>query len=96
MAAEENKQISVIIAGRGYALKIKEGEDDVIMAIADEVNKRIREYQEAYPNREKQDWIAMAILSYAIERYQAEKSMSDAKLMQKLNEVDSYLDNLLK
>jgi len=38
----------------------------------------------------------MAILSYAIERYQAEKSMSDAKLMQKLNEVDSYLDNLLK
>jgi len=47
MAAEENKQISVIIAGRGYPLKIKEGEDEVIMAIADEVNKRIREYQEA-------------------------------------------------
>ncbi|MCO6460194.1 MAG: cell division protein ZapA [Saprospiraceae bacterium] len=96
MAAEDKKQISVIVAGRGYPLKVMDGEEDVIMSIADEVNKRIREYQEAYPNREKQDWLAMAILSYAIEKYQSEKSMTDAKLMQRLNEVEDYLDKLLK
>ncbi|HMY84065.1 MAG TPA: cell division protein ZapA [Saprospiraceae bacterium] len=96
MAAEESKQISVIIAGRGYPLKIKEGEEDAIMMIADEVNKRIREYQEVYPNREKQDWLAMAILSYAIERFQSEKAMTDSKLVQRFDEVEHYLDDLLK
>lgn len=96
MAAEEIKQISVIIAGRGYPLKIKEGEEDAIMMIADEVNKRIREYQEVYPNREKQDWLAMAILSYAIERFQSEKAMTDSKLVQRFDEVEHYLDDLLK
>ena len=92
MADEESKQISVIIAGRGYPLKIKENEEEVIMSIAEEVNRRIREYQEAYPNREKQDWLSMAILSYAIEKYQAEKTFSDAKFSQ----VESYIDDLLK
>jgi len=96
MAAEESKQISVIIAGRGYPLKIKEGEEDAIMMIADEVNKRIREYQEVYPNREKQDWLGMAILSYAIERFQSEKAMTDSKLVQRFDEVEHYLDDLLK
>lgn len=96
MAAEESKQISVIIAGRGYPLKIKEGEEDAIMMIADEVNKRIREYQEVYPNREKQDWLAMAILSYSIERFQSEKAMTDSKLVQRFDEVEHYLDDLLK
>ena len=96
MAAEESKQISVIIAGLGYPLKIKEGEEDAIMMIADEVNKRIREYQEVYPNREKQDWLAMAILSYAIERFQSEKAMTDSKLVQRFDEVEHYLDDLLK
>lgn len=96
MATEESKQISVIIAGRGYPLKVKEGEEDVIMSIAEEVNKRIREYQEAYPNREKQDWLSMAILSYAMERYQSEKSLTDAKLMQRFSEVENYIDELLK
>ncbi len=96
MAAEENKQISVIIAGRGYPLKVKEGDEDAIMTIADEVNKRIREYQEVYPNREKQDWLAMAILSYAIERFQSDKAMKDSKLIQRFDEVENYLDDLLK
>ena len=96
MADEESKQISVIIAGRGYPLKIKENEEEVIMSIAEEVNRRIREYQEAYPNREKQDWLSMAILSYAIEKYQAEKTFSDAKLVQRFTQVESYIDDLLK
>ncbi len=66
------------------------------MTIADEVNKRIREYQEVYPNREKQDWLAMAILSYAIERFQSDKAMKDSKLIQRFDEVENYLDDLLK
>ena len=96
MATEDSKQISVIIAGRGYPLKIKENEEDVIMTIAEEVNRRIREYQEAYPNREKQDWLSMAILSYAIEKFQSEKTFSDAKLVQKFSQVEQYIDELLK
>lgn len=96
MSNKDSKQISVIIAGRSYPLKIKENEEETIMSIADEVNRRIREYQEAYVNREKQDWIAMAILSYAIEKYQSEKLMNDAKLMHRFNEVENFLDELIK
>ena len=56
-------QISVLVAGRSYPLKVKADDQEVIAEIAEDVNKRIRDYQETYPNREKQDWLSMAILS---------------------------------
>ena len=76
MPSKDIKQLSVFVAGRSYPLKVQEGEEEVITLIADKVNKRIREYQETYTNREKQDWVSMALLSYALENHQLEKMLS--------------------
>lgn len=95
MAEINSKQISVMIAGRSYPLKVKESDEEIILSIAEEVNKRIREYQEVYANREKQDWLAMAILSLAIEKHQNDKKFADAKIIQRLNELEKNLDDLL-
>lgn len=96
MAAKELKQISVFIAGRSYPLKVQDNEEQVIIDIAEKVNKRIREYQETYTNREKQDWVSMALLSYAIEKHQLENLFSDTKLDQKLESLEAFLDEQLK
>ena len=39
MADEESKQISVIIAGRGYPLKIKENEEELMIIGGGEIYK---------------------------------------------------------
>lgn len=96
MPSKEVKQLSVFVAGRSYPLKVHEGEEEVITLIAEKVNKRIREYQETYTNREKQDWVSMALLSYALENYQLEKIYSNTKLEQKLDSLEKYLDEHLK
>ncbi|HQW12524.1 MAG TPA: cell division protein ZapA [Saprospiraceae bacterium] len=96
MAAKELKQISVFIAGRSYPLKVQDNEEQVIIDIAEKVNKRIREYQETYTNREKQDWVSMALLSYAIEKHQLENMFTDTKLDQKLESLEVFLDEQLK
>lgn len=96
MAAKELKQISVFIAGRSYPLKVQDNEEQVIIDIAEKVNKRIREYQETYTNREKQDWVSMALLSYAIEKHQLENLFTDTKMDQKLESLEAFLDEQLK
>jgi cell division protein ZapA len=92
MSEEEMSNISVFIAGRSYPLKVAKQEEEVILSIAEKVNKRIREYQETYTNREKQDWVSMALLSYALEKHQMEKLYSDSKLEQKLDSLEQLLD----
>lgn len=61
------KSIEVTIAGRSYPVKVTEDEEAVVLAAAKEINQKIRDYQNAYTNKDKQDCLSMALLTYAVE-----------------------------
>jgi cell division protein ZapA (FtsZ GTPase activity inhibitor) len=65
--AEATTNITVLIGGRPYPLKIKEGDEAAIRQIVKEVNDKITLFQNAYAKKDRQDWLAMALLTYAVD-----------------------------
>lgn len=96
------KQLTFIIAGRPYPLKIKANDEPVIRKIIKEVNEKINRFQLTYPNRDKHDCLSMAVLAYAVDLYKANsrgrttQNSSDPQLSEKLSKLDELLDGILK
>ncbi len=93
---QETKSITVSIAGRPYPLKIKASEEADIRRIVKELNDRINRFQSTYANKDKQDCLSMAALTYAVESHKANQAiMPDGVVNQKLTRLDELLDKLL-
>jgi len=96
--------ITVLIAGRPYPLKIKVGDEETIRNIVKEVNEKINRFQMTYTKKDKQDCISMALLTYAVDLHKTSKSTdnpvtsnpSDDLLSDKIQELDVLLDHLLE
>ena len=61
------ESVDVTIAGRAYPLKVTEDERELVLAVADEINQKVRDFQKTYRNKDRQDCLSMALLTYALE-----------------------------
>jgi len=96
MDGQESKNITVLIAGRPYPLKIKAGDEPSIRKIVKEVNEKVNRFQLTYTNKDKQDCLSMAILTYAVDLHKSKQSSSeDTALSSKLSDLDNFIDALL-
>ena len=98
MDEQETKNITVLIAGRPYPLKIKLSDEPAIRKIVKEVNEKINHFQLTYTNKDKQDCLSMALLTYAVDLYKNApegKPVSDASIGSKLSQLENILDQLL-
>ncbi|MCB0517733.1 MAG: cell division protein ZapA [Lewinellaceae bacterium] len=98
MEEQDSKQLTVTIAGRPYPLKIKANDEPVIRKIVKEVNEKVNRFQLTYPNREKQDCLAMALLAYAVDLHKASTQpviASPPDLSENLSRIQSLLDEAL-
>lgn len=59
--------VKVSIANRNYPLRITSEENDRVMQAAENINKRIKEFEENYAVKDKQDLLAMCALQFATE-----------------------------
>ena len=85
--------IKINIADRIYPLKVNQEEEEVIRRAAKLINDRIKEYQDAYSVRDKQDLLSMSVLHFATATLKAESKAGTTD-----NEVDEkvfQLDQLL-
>lgn len=93
---KESKQITVVIAGRPYPLKIDAGDEPAIRKIVKDVNEKVNRFQMTYTNKDKQDCLSMALLTYAVDLQKAKSSGgNDPALSGKLFQLDALLDQLL-
>lgn len=85
--------IKINIADRIYPLTIDMEEEEVIRQAAKMINDRLKEYQENYAVRDKQDLLSMAVLQYATASLKAEKKMQseDTSVAGKIAELDELL-----
>jgi cell division protein ZapA len=99
MEGKHNRQITVLIAGRPYPLKIKDSDEPTIRKIVKEINDKINQFQLTYTNKDKQDCLSMAILTYAVDLHKymqtGQAATPDHEVEQKLSQIDSLLDKLL-
>jgi cell division protein ZapA len=86
----EYLSIKVSIANRNYPLRITEEEHQRVMQAAENINKRIREFEENYAVKDKQDLLAMCALQFASEA-SAQTKKDGGKT---LNEAKSQIEHL--
>lgn len=92
---EENISIEVHIAGRQYPLKVNEADAEIIREIADSVNEKISYFQRTYANRDKQDCLSMALLTFAVDLHRLKEQVNDSKISDKLTKLDLLLEELI-
>jgi cell division protein ZapA len=87
--------IKINIADRVYPLKINVEEEEIVRRAAKLINDRIKEYQENYAVKDKQDLLSMCVLHYASASIRAEKKVSndDTDLAEKVYQLDSLLND---
>ncbi len=64
-------QITVLIAGRPYLLKVNAADEVLIHQLAQEVNDKVAAFKTAQPSKDTQDCLAMALLTYAVEHHRS-------------------------
>jgi cell division protein ZapA len=99
--AEEQEQavsITILIAGRPIPLRIAAAEEATIRRTIRELNNTVNDFQNKYPDRDKQDCLAMATLTYAVELSKLRQLRTNgdgSPVEQKLGELETLVDRLL-
>ena len=95
MDGQETKNITVVIASRPYPLKVKDEDEAAIRKIIKEINDKVNRFQLTYTNKDKQDCLAMAVLTYAVDLYKTQQNtVEDGILASKLAKIDTLLDQV--
>lgn len=90
--------INVIIADRPYPLRVKPEEEERVRNAARDINNKVKQFQTQYSGKDKQDFLAMASLMYAVEAssFQNKITINDSAFGPKLDELDQLLTQALK
>lgn len=90
------KSLEVAIGGKIIPLKVEQDEEALIIEIVEDLNKKLRELQLMYTNKDMSDCMAMTLLTFALDNYKhQQKEGPDQLINTKLEEASSILDNML-
>ena len=90
--------IKITISDRIYPLKVNTEEEEIVRRAAKMINERIKDYQDNYAVRDKQDLLSMAVLHYATAVLRTENQVQnqDAAVADKVEELDILLNGFFK
>ena len=86
----ELNSVKVSIGNRTYPLRVSKEEEEKVLQAAQAINKRLKELEESYAVKDKQDLLAMCALQFATESIGHHKQ--DKKSNQ--DEAGEYVDRL--
>ncbi len=86
--------IKVSIANRSYPLRITVDEESKVMRATENINKRVKEFEESFAIKDKQDLLAMCALQFANEAIDG-KSEKNESSNQESKENIEYLSLLI-
>jgi len=98
MSEDGTININVIVADRPYRLRITPEEEDNVRKAARMIKDKMRELQKMYDAKDKQDFLAMSALMFAVDslNMQDQNSDKDEKVFKKLTDLDGILSEFLK
>ena len=83
--------VNVIILGRNYPIRISSNEKEYLDEEVNKINEMIRSFQLKYANKDKQDCLSMALLTYAMQlRSDTEKSNTNLE-EEELDRLDQLI-----
>ncbi len=94
----ETVNINVMIAERLYPLKVAKGDEEKVRNAVQLVNEKIKQYQAMYDGKDKQDYLSMCLLNFAVESVNAQSlNVQEHRLLEeKINRLEETLSATLK
>ncbi|HWB63532.1 MAG TPA: cell division protein ZapA [Chitinophagales bacterium] len=92
----EMVNINVLIAERLYPLKVLKSDEDKVRVAVSMINEKLREYQQLYDGKDKQDYLAMSLLNFVVEHENLQLAhMRDSHILEeKLTELETVLGHV--
>jgi len=93
----ETVNINVQLAERTYPLKVLKSDEEKVHSAVKLVNEKIKEYQAMYNGKDKQDYMAMCLLNFAVEHEKLQNTSRDnSRLLEdKMIELEKVLTGQL-
>ena len=94
----EMVNINVVIADRQYPLKVLKSVEEQVKTAVKLANERIKEYQSSFPGKDRQDYIAMCLLNFAVERetLQSNSQHFNLQMENRLTELEHILSEFAR
>ncbi len=89
------KTLQVMIEGRNYSLQVNEEDADSMQKIVDEVNETLKSLHISFPHKDRQDCMAMALLTVAVKLYESRVDSISPDIQDKLDQMDHILDRVI-
>lgn len=86
--------VKVSIANRSYPLRITKEEQEKVLRAAENINKRIKDFEDNYAVKDKQDLLAMCALQFASEAMGSKQSTVEQN-KKEVQENISFLNLLI-
>ena len=94
---EEKLKIKISIADRVYPLTVDPSQEEGLRTASKKIDKMIKQFEENYAVRDKQDVLAMCALQFAsqVEQKQIDNAMNGSETIDRLQKINAVLDQYL-
>ena len=86
--------VTLWLAGRSYRIRINPDDEKSVLQAVKLADEKINEMRNHYAGKDDQDFLAMVLLSYAIDI--TEKASNDPVIQDELNELVKKIDSFLE
>lgn len=87
--------ISVDIAGKSFPLTVKQEEEPVVRAAAENISRTFEKYRKRFPTIDKSDILSMVLLELETTRQRTVEKKEDAGLIAELSDINAVLGSYL-
>ena len=93
----EKLKIKISIADRVYPLTVEPSQEEGLRSASKKIDAMIKQFEQSYAVRDKQDVLAMCALQFAaqVEQKQISKSQDNETSLTRLQNLDKKLSELL-
>ncbi|MFM1754016.1 MAG: hypothetical protein RLZZ236_955 [Bacteroidota bacterium] len=94
---DEKLKIKISIADRVYPLTVDPSQEEGLRSASKKIDTMIKQFEENYAVRDKQDVLAMCALQFAsqVEQKQIDNAIDGVETIERLNKISSILDQYL-
>lgn len=94
---DEKLKIKISIADRVYPLTINMSQEEAMRSASKKIDAMIKQFEENYAVRDKQDVLAMCALQFAsqLEQKNVENAIDGTESIERLNSINNLLDEYL-
>lgn len=94
----EKLKIKISIADRVYPLTVSTSQEEAMRSASKKIDTMIKQFEENYAVRDKQDVLAMCALQFAsqLEQKNVDNAIDGTESIERLTKINELLDQYLK